>query len=438
MKALDVRAIEERGLAERPFPKVKQEFRILVAEEAFDRAVARGDGDTTHEVGGVLVGQVLRDAAGPYVAVEATIDALHADEKGAELTFTQATWEHINAEMDGKHEGKKIVGWYHSHPGFGVFLSDRDQFIHRSFFDQPFQIALVYDPKSKEHGVFAWREGEAARVRRWWVGQREHGWDGARAAAAPAAREEKAGGAAGERPRPASGGAAAGGRAPAGEGEGVGSDWLGLALWGLLLAIVGGFGGYWLGGRAAAGVVQQAEVQILQAKQEGQAAALAALDGELAQILREALGDDAIRKPSAAALAALDEGVAALEAIPAGDPKLAEAAGKLREARDRVKRMADDHAQAEAVLRQIEAASRRRSSGETARELAEQRSAIGQLYAELALDTAKGGDGKRARRLLGTAARVDPGNAKRYEQLLQQVDPGAKLEPAAPGAGEKK
>jgi len=192
MSSLDVRAIDEKELDDKPFPKVKQEFRVLLAEEAFDRAVERGDADTSREIGGVLVGEVLRDAAGPYVKIDTTIDALHADEKGAELTFTHATWDHIHAEMDKKHKGKKIVGWYHTHPGFGIFLSDRDQFIHKSFFNLPFQVALVYDPKAREHGVFTWHENEVWRARRYWIGSREHVWDGARTNEKPEVTVEKA------------------------------------------------------------------------------------------------------------------------------------------------------------------------------------------------------------------------------------------------------
>jgi proteasome lid subunit RPN8/RPN11 len=184
---LDVRQIAQKDLTTGRFPAVRQELRVVLAETAFDRAVTRGDADLTREIGGVLVGEILRDESGPFLLVDATIDALHAEEKGAELTFTHATWDHIHKEMDSKHAQKKIVGWYHTHPGFGIFLSDRDQFIHKSFFDLPFQIALVYDPKSKEHGVFAWREGQPARARRYWVGEREHTWDGARADAAAAA-----------------------------------------------------------------------------------------------------------------------------------------------------------------------------------------------------------------------------------------------------------
>jgi hypothetical protein len=56
------------------------------------------------------------------------------------------------------------VGWYHSHPSFGIFLSEHDLFIHRNFFSGPAQIAVVVDPINCTEGVFAWRHGEIAKV----------------------------------------------------------------------------------------------------------------------------------------------------------------------------------------------------------------------------------------------------------------------------------
>ncbi len=105
------------------------------------------------EVGGVLIGTL--DAGSPP-SVEASIRAVQADETAAQLTFTQDTWEHIHRALEENHPDQQIVGWYHTHPGYGVFLSDQDLFIHRNFFQHRSQIALVVDPLAKEEGVFAW------------------------------------------------------------------------------------------------------------------------------------------------------------------------------------------------------------------------------------------------------------------------------------------
>jgi hypothetical protein len=56
------------------------------------------------------------------------------------------------------------VGWYHTHPDYGIFLSGQDLFIHRNFFDQPLQVAYVVDPIRQTRGFFQWRDGGAAPV----------------------------------------------------------------------------------------------------------------------------------------------------------------------------------------------------------------------------------------------------------------------------------
>src|SRR6185437_9021328 len=65
---------------------------------------------------------------------------------------------------DESYPEKRIVGWYHSHPGFGVFLSDHDTFIHRNFFSSRDQVAWVYDPHSDEEGCFGWIDGALHRI----------------------------------------------------------------------------------------------------------------------------------------------------------------------------------------------------------------------------------------------------------------------------------
>jgi hypothetical protein len=89
---------------------------------------------------------------------------VNAAQGGAHVTFTQDTWEHIYKTKDRDYPDERIVGWYHSHPGFGVFLSDHDTFIHKNFFSSPQQVAWVYDPHSDEEGCFAWRGDRIERL----------------------------------------------------------------------------------------------------------------------------------------------------------------------------------------------------------------------------------------------------------------------------------
>jgi proteasome lid subunit RPN8/RPN11 len=116
----------------------------------------------TMEVCGVLIGQD-RDHR---VEVAACIQGENAEGAGAHVTFTQETWEHIYAVKDKQFPNERIVGWYHSHPGFGIFLSEHDTFIHKNFFSSPGQIAWVFDPHSDEEGCFGWADGQIERLTR--------------------------------------------------------------------------------------------------------------------------------------------------------------------------------------------------------------------------------------------------------------------------------
>src|SRR6266850_2495767 len=122
------------------------------------RQHARVNGKT--EVCGILIG--AEDDG--VTCVEACIAGVNAAQGGAHVTFTQDTWEHIYKIKDRDYPDERIVGWYHSHPGFGVFLSEHDTFIHKNFFSSPQQVAWVYDPHSDEEGCFGWKSGELERV----------------------------------------------------------------------------------------------------------------------------------------------------------------------------------------------------------------------------------------------------------------------------------
>jgi proteasome lid subunit RPN8/RPN11 len=70
------------------------------------------------------------------------------------LTFTQDTLVDLHEQIEKRFEGEKIVGWFHTHPRMGVFLSHYDTFLHSNFFPEPWQVALVVEPFSSVAGFF--------------------------------------------------------------------------------------------------------------------------------------------------------------------------------------------------------------------------------------------------------------------------------------------
>jgi proteasome lid subunit RPN8/RPN11 len=133
-------------------------------DEVWRGIVAHCQSVPDREVGGVLLGELRGEAGRVVLWVEGFVPALRASAGAGHVTFTGEAWAEIHRQIDEKHAGARIVGWYHSHPGFGVFLSDMDKFICRNFFEQPHMTALVVDPLSGDAGSFVWHAGELERV----------------------------------------------------------------------------------------------------------------------------------------------------------------------------------------------------------------------------------------------------------------------------------
>ncbi len=137
-----------------------REVVMMVAQSVLEEVRRHGQQDTSREQGGILIGTVASSQDRVYVNVEAVIAAPQTRAKRTSVTFTHDSWAHINQVKDNDYPNQDIVGWYHTHPGFGIFLSDYDTFIHRNFFPAAWQVALVIDPLSDESGFFVWKGNE--------------------------------------------------------------------------------------------------------------------------------------------------------------------------------------------------------------------------------------------------------------------------------------
>jgi proteasome lid subunit RPN8/RPN11 len=122
--------------------------------------------DTTVELGGILLGKECLDPATgqPFVWINRALEAKHYANTQASFTYTHDSWEEITRDRDRLYPEYDIVGWYHTHPSFGIFLSSHDIFIHQHFFGQPLQVAYVVDPINQTRGFFQWLDGGLAQV----------------------------------------------------------------------------------------------------------------------------------------------------------------------------------------------------------------------------------------------------------------------------------
>ncbi len=155
---------------------------ILINENTFRDTQAHALSSLDREVAGVLVGPPPeKQPDGRYVVhVTDTIIAKHTRMHGASVTYTPESWRYLNDKLSEMYpdDSAVMVGWYHTHPGFGIFLSGMDLFIHQNFFTQIWHVALVLDPVARTSGFFCWDRGKT-RVDRYdfpWPYWAHKGW----------------------------------------------------------------------------------------------------------------------------------------------------------------------------------------------------------------------------------------------------------------------
>jgi proteasome lid subunit RPN8/RPN11 len=139
---------------------------IFLDRQAADAIERHALTDTSVELGGILLGkECLDEATGlPFVLVTHCLEAKHYANTQASFTYTHDSWEEITRERDRLYPESDIVGWYHTHPNFGIFLSHHDIFIHQHFFANVLQVAYVVDPINQSRGFFQWRDGSVVQV----------------------------------------------------------------------------------------------------------------------------------------------------------------------------------------------------------------------------------------------------------------------------------
>lgn len=108
------------------------------------------------EMGGLLIGQIflLDDENSKYYVsvITNSVESVINVATSVSLTLGPEVWTSAKNSLSS---GLNIIGWYHSHPGFGAFFSSTDKKTQKGFFRQPFQIGLVMDPFNKQEKWFA-------------------------------------------------------------------------------------------------------------------------------------------------------------------------------------------------------------------------------------------------------------------------------------------
>lgn len=143
-------------------PLTPGDVRIILFPEAIEEIAAHTVSDTGREVGGVLLGAAYRHHGEIFVDVRHALPAHTSDHGPIHFTFNADAWSQVHRDRAAQHPDLDIVGWFHTHPGLGIFFSADDVVVHSAAFVLPWHVALVIDPLSRHMGAFAWKKGTLA------------------------------------------------------------------------------------------------------------------------------------------------------------------------------------------------------------------------------------------------------------------------------------
>jgi len=144
------RASYELDLHEAPFA-------IYCPSELLSRIMEHAVQFKHTEVFGLLLGRpVLLDDNRIRTVIEDFVAAEVFEQ--STLTYVEVSAReilrmHASCEDRFSKNGLRIAGWFHTHPGHGIFMSSTDRQNHR-LYTQAWQVALVIDPQRRTTGFF--------------------------------------------------------------------------------------------------------------------------------------------------------------------------------------------------------------------------------------------------------------------------------------------
>ncbi|MEW6733232.1 MAG: Mov34/MPN/PAD-1 family protein [Acidobacteriota bacterium] len=180
-----IKKVSEVEAIKRPLPAAIEtegvpssgDFRIYLSRQAREKIFIAGsfnpDGASLirreNERGGVLLGNLYYDEVdGQRITYTAITDAMPAEEAHAGSTHVEfdgamlsKVMEEANEYIQKTSQSTRIVGWYHTHPGFGVFMSGTDQNTQRQIYGTDWHVAIVFDPVRRDYGIFYGKDSTA-------------------------------------------------------------------------------------------------------------------------------------------------------------------------------------------------------------------------------------------------------------------------------------
>lgn len=135
-------------------------IKLYIPKALLDEGVRYAQGNVRQCRGGILLGHYGQHRGERSVEAQVHVPAERGVGDSAGFRFTKESWQDLALQQETLWPDLRVLGWYYTHLGSGVFMSPTDLESHRGGFNLPHPFALVIDPIQNTLGFFQWRGQE--------------------------------------------------------------------------------------------------------------------------------------------------------------------------------------------------------------------------------------------------------------------------------------
>ena len=124
-------------------PSTRSPYPIFFQQEAVIALQEHLKSSPTQAIFGFLIGDAYRDPETGvlYTVIDKTLKLSQAIYGDKTEVVVSRLWERMQEQL--KKASATLLGWYHSHPGQGGFLTAHDVETHEKFFSEPWHVAVL-------------------------------------------------------------------------------------------------------------------------------------------------------------------------------------------------------------------------------------------------------------------------------------------------------
>lgn len=138
---------------------------VFIDDNPFSSMWEHITSDHDNEVGGGLIGRYFIDSRINirFLIINEIIPCMECTKNKYDIVFVAEFFHRLDIAKEDMGDQNLIIGTYHSHPNYSVFLSETDKNTILTIFNRPHHVTLIGDPVRNDIGCFIWYEEIAVR-----------------------------------------------------------------------------------------------------------------------------------------------------------------------------------------------------------------------------------------------------------------------------------